>query len=157
SYPNYTGGRLNAGYWFDPFNTWGIEGSIFFAANPGIHFKSVASTFAPALTGPGGGFPSISIFQPFISAPSLTPSALLVAAQGSTTGCLNVDSGTRLWGGELNTVRNLLRMPNCEIDVIAGFRYLDLTEDLSITTETNSLRTTTAMTAPNLFLIFDRF
>src|SRR5262249_12029788 len=31
SYPNYTGGRLNAGYWFDPFNTWGIEGSIFFA------------------------------------------------------------------------------------------------------------------------------
>jgi hypothetical protein len=157
SYPNYTGARLTGGYWFDAFNTWGVEASGFFAGNPGIHFKSVASTFAPSTTGPGGAFVPIQIFQPFISAPSLTASALLVASQGNTTGFLNVDSGTLLWGGELNGVRSLVRKPNCSIDLIAGFRYLNLTEDLSITSETNAIRITTPLPAPSLFLIFDRF
>jgi hypothetical protein len=108
------------------------------------------------------------LYQPFINSQNLQASALLVAvSQGTTTGFLNVDSGTLLWGAELNAVRNVLRKPACSIELIAGFRYVNLTEDLSITAETNSTpgtsttnptRSTTQLAAPNvLYLIFDRF
>lgn len=47
-------------------------------------------------------------------------------------GHVAITSTTRLWGGEANVYRNLVRTPTFSFDALAGFRYLDLAERLSL-------------------------
>jgi hypothetical protein len=53
---------------------------------------------------------------------------------GGLAGSTTVESGTRLWGAEINGAIGLLRECGLRADVLVGFRYLDLDETLRVTT-----------------------
>jgi hypothetical protein len=158
NYGNYSGARFTLGRWFDAPQTYGIEGSAFFLSAPGQQFVSIANLTSPSLVG-ANGIPAtpISIFRPYISATSLTPQALLLGSQvpstgGTlTTGALRVDSNSNLWGAEANLLRNVYATDCIQICLLAGPRYLDLKEDLTVASVSQTSATS------QIFGVLDRF
>jgi hypothetical protein len=157
SYPTYSGMRLTAGVWLDSCERTGLEASGFFLNTNGIHFKSVASATQPSLSGPAGPQGPISIYLPYINSVSGAASAQTIGAQAYSQGFINIDSTSNLNGVELNIVRNLFRGPLCRLELLGGYRYLNLKETLNLTANTNASGTTTALTSPQQFLIMDNF
>jgi hypothetical protein len=135
-YPNYNGVRVTTGLWIDHAEHFGVEASAFLLDSPGIHLKSNVS--AVVVNGTVGPFPPVSIFETFINATTGAQSAMLLAAQGTSSGFLNVDSSSFLWGAEVNLIGNLYRGPCCRFDLLAGYRNLNLSENLNITSDTNA-------------------
>jgi hypothetical protein len=145
-----SGGRFTAGYWFDPCQTCGLEGSFFFLGKRSVSFDASSDT-TPVIA------------RPFINVLQGQESVELTALPGVATGSLHVDLSSRLWGAEAN-VRHLLCC-GCgyRFDLLAGFRYLQLDEDLQISED--------LLTAPDFgmgtpgaerfantrFQVFDRF
>jgi hypothetical protein len=58
--------------------------------------------------------------------------AYLYALPGTATGVIGVSTHTRLQGGEVNFAANLVDDPSVSFTVFAGFRMLELEEDLSV-------------------------
>jgi hypothetical protein len=157
SYPWYSGVRATAGMWLDSAERWGVEASGFFVNTPGIHFASIASTKQPSLSGPAGPQGTIAIYMPFINSVSGAATAQVIGAQAFSTGFIDIDSTSNLNGAEVNLVRNVYRGPDCYVELLTGYRYVDLKESLSLTADTNATGTTTKLTSPNQFLINDSF
>lgn len=157
SYPTYSGARVTLGMWLDSGERIGAEVSGFFVNTPGIHFKSVASSTQPAQSGPAGPQGPIAIYEPFINSTTGAASAQVIGVQLVSQGFINIDSSSDLNGAEINLVKNMYRGPACRIELLGGYRYLNLKEDLNIVTNTNASGTTTALSSPNQFLIMDNF
>ena len=65
------------------------------------------------------------------------PSALIAAFPQFASGFVTVDTSTLLWGAEANFLLNLYRSDpesfrGCSVNLISGFRFLQLSEDLEI-------------------------
>jgi hypothetical protein len=160
SYPWYSGVRLTAGMWLDSAERIGLEGSGFFVNTPGIHFSAIASATQPSLSGPAGPQGPISIYMPFINSVSGAATAQVIGAQLATTGptgFVNINSSSNLNGGEVDLVRNVYRGPDCYVEALCGYRYLDLKESLTLTADTNATGATTKLNSPQQFLIVDNF
>ena len=122
---SFSGGRLTLGGWLDTDHTFGLEGSGFLLEHRSALF-SVASDAngAPAFNVPvfltdlgrEGSF--------LISTPNV--------GNGAFLGNLNIASTTGLWGTEINSYVNILRNERWTVDVLTGFRYLDLQESLQL-------------------------
>jgi hypothetical protein len=80
-----SGGRLTAGYWFDPQHRTGIEASFF-----GLEQASTA--FGASSTG------AQILARPFTDATTNLPSAALVAFPGLTSGSVTATETSRLYG-----------------------------------------------------------
>jgi hypothetical protein len=127
-----SGGRFTAGYWIDPCQTIGIEGSFFFLGERSSDFDSglvtdsvLARPFRVANTGvitlPNGATVPVPILA-----------AEQVAAPGQGRGQIMIAAPTRLWGAEAN-LRGALAGNCCyRLDGLIGFRYLDLFDNLTI-------------------------
>lgn len=126
-YGSISGMRLGTGIWLGPRALWGLEGSGFF-------FEHAVLGIAAASDGVGNPPLFVPFFRPelaraggfAISSPTLTNQP------GFLLGGVSIDSNTRFWGTEANIVRNLLRSNNCTIDFLFGFRYLDLSDALTL-------------------------
>ncbi|HYT91398.1 MAG TPA: BBP7 family outer membrane beta-barrel protein [Gemmataceae bacterium] len=124
NFSGQTGITLEAGVWLDELHQWGLSASGFLLerTSQGTLFQSNAA-----------GVPLLA--RPFTNVTKTTPSkedSLVVAAPGVAAGTINVWTNTQLWGAELNIFRNLVYTPQWNIHVLAGFRYLDLRDDLNI-------------------------
>lgn len=122
---NFSGLRLSLGGWVDEKATFGLEGSYLIlerkqkgfgipsdaGGNPPLYF----SVFRPDRGGEG----SFTISSPLAFPGVLQGSALITAS-------------THFWGAEVNGLANLLRTNDYGVDVLIGFRYLDLLENLDI-------------------------
>src|SRR5262249_36546591 len=117
-----SGGRFRAGYWLDGQQTFGVEGGYFFLGSRSVNFTA---------GGPGAG--SAVISRPFFNAITGAEDAELVSAPGLLTGTVAVNLSSRLQGAELNGVCNLCCGCRGRVDLLAGFRYLELNEGLGIT------------------------
>jgi hypothetical protein len=117
-----SGGRFRAGYWFDCQQTCGIEGGYFFLGSRSVNF-----------TAGSAGAGSAVIARPFFNVITGAEDAELVSVPGMLTGATAVNLSSRLQGAELNGVCNLCCGCSGRVDVLAGFRYLELTEGLGIT------------------------
>jgi Putative beta barrel porin-7 (BBP7) len=157
SYPWYSGVRGTVGMWLDSAERWGIEASGFFVNTPGIHFSAIASSTQPSLSGPAGPQGPISLYMPFINSVSGAATAQVIGAQGFSTGFIDINSTSDLNGAEVNLVRNVYRGPDCYVELLTGYRYVDLKESLSLTADTNARGTGTPLTSPSQFLITDSF
>jgi hypothetical protein len=104
-YGPFSGGRLTVGGWFNANRTVGMEGIGFLLEQRSDDLFARASS--PAVPGTGIG-------------PSFARATL--------------DSSSRLWGLEVNGLFNVSRTANFHVDLLAGFRYLDLAEDLNADT-----------------------
>jgi hypothetical protein len=140
-----SGGRFRAGYWLDSQQTYGIEGSYFFLGSRSVNF-----------TAGSAGAGSNVIGRPFFNAITGAEDAELVSIPGVLTGAVAANLSSRLQGAELNGVCNLCCGCRGRVDLLAGFRYLELTEGLGIT-ENLTVNPSVPVTGGTAFRISDQF
>jgi len=114
-----SGGRLQAGYWFDPQHNRGIEASFFELQGASTSFAANSST-TPILG------------RPFVNALVNQPSSSLVAFPGFITGSLAVNESSRLLGFDAHYRQNIGTWGGQRISALIGYRYLRSSYNLSI-------------------------
>jgi hypothetical protein len=117
-----SGGRFTAGFWLDDCHTVGVEGSYFFLGSRAVQFGA-AGTGAPG---------SAVIARPFFDTSLNQENSELVSAPGLLAGTVNVTSSSRLQGGAGNLICNLCCGCCYRVDLLGGFRYVDLEEGLGV-------------------------
>ncbi len=120
-----SGARFTFGMWLCDDQCLGIESSSFFLGQRGTNFD-LASTGTPILARPFTNVPTSLI------APLPGQLSELVAYPGVVAGSVNVHTTSELYGTELNLRSNLWRNCCWRIDVIGGFRYVNLNESLDV-------------------------
>jgi hypothetical protein len=123
------GGRLFLGGWFDCAHTIGMEGSIFVLGQQSAGF----GVCDHAQNG------SFVINEPVAGAPFSTQ----VSAPGVETGNVVVSATGRFGGGDVNLLYNLYRGNGWTVNVLGGYRYLQLDETLTIASGSNLFTTAT--------------
>jgi hypothetical protein len=130
-HPVHHGGRFTVGAWLNDCQTKGIEADYFFLGRNTENFT----------TGSTGALGTPVIARPFFDVLSGTPSAEIVAFPGVATGNIDVAHRQSLQGAEVNAICNLCCCGECDdcggyhgrrIDLLAGFRWLELHEDVTI-------------------------
>jgi hypothetical protein len=114
-----SGGRFWVGYWFDDDQTWGVEGSYLFLGSRTVPFAAGSA--------PGG-----VLARPFFNATTGLQDAEDIIFPGVATGGVQAFSTSRLQGFEGNAVYGLYNSCSGWVQLLAGFRYLELVEGLGI-------------------------
>ena len=136
-----SGGRFTAGFWCDPCRKFGFDGSYFFLGSQNTNFN-VASD---------GRLGSSFIARPFFDLLSGSQNAQLVAfpalgggtnlltatGLGLASGDLHASTYSRLQGGDINALCGLCSGCNYWVQMLGGFRYLQLNEGIAITENTH--------------------
>ncbi len=120
------GGRLRAGYWFDPSRSRGIEASVF-----GLGDVSTGFTANSAAT------PIIA--RPFFDAFLNQQSANFVAIPGLTSGNIAINETSRFYGAGALYRQDVGMWANMRVSALIGYRYLHSSDHLSITSQTTIL------------------
>jgi hypothetical protein len=120
-----SGGAVTFGYWFNDCQTCGIQFSFFMLASESEQFSGICN-------GP------MILARPFINANTGQPQSQLICFPGLVSGQVNAsDTSTGLLGAGAWFRSNLCQNPcGCNpyrLDALIGYRYLRLTDDLSIT------------------------
>jgi hypothetical protein len=120
----FPGGRFTVGMWLNEKRNIGVELSYFFLKERTVNFQISSN----------GQTGSLSISRPFLDAFGNRESVIFVVhppafASGSSTAI----SPSRLRGAEANLIYRLNGSHPDRISLLAGFRYLDLREGLTIT------------------------
>jgi hypothetical protein len=133
SYNITNGFRVNGGYFRDSARRFGFEVG-------GFLMQEKTKTFT-ALSDAAG---SPVLARPFVNVNTNAQSSLIITTPGVMSGGITVETTNQTWGGEGNFVLNLYRgCPgdswNVSVNGIAGFRYVELEETLTISSSTNLL------------------
>lgn len=114
------GYRLSAGTWFDDCRTCGIEGDFFFLGDSRQGFST-------------GSFGTSIIGRPYVHPATGQPAVSLVSFPGRTAGALNIDVRNSTIGGGVNTIHDLCGGDCHRIDLLVGYRYWNVADDVQIT------------------------
>jgi len=130
-----SGFRATIGAFGDDDRRYGVEASGF-----ALEQKSNIQTFSSQ----AGGIPLLA--RPFVDSTTFDSSSAIIADLFYGSGSAVFRTSTQTWGTEASGVLNLYRScpdSTCQIsiDAIAGYRYLQLTEELSITSLSDISRT----------------
>jgi len=118
----HSGGRFTLGYWLNECQTIGIDGGYFFLGSRAEQFTAGAS-----------GLPGSRVLsRPIVNAITGGETAEIVASPGAVAGNIHVSSSSRLEGAGVNGVANLCCTCRSRVDLLAGFRYLELREGIGI-------------------------
>jgi Putative beta barrel porin-7 (BBP7) len=143
-----SGGRFWAGLWLDQAHTTAIEVEGFFLGQRSDNFSTSSNTF-PVLA------------RPFQIAQTGTEFSELISLPGVFNGRVSIEAPTRLWGIDTNIRCPLCPCVGCggqQIQLLAGFRYLDLKEGLTVMEDVQGLNTPAAGAIQNSTdLVFDSF
>ena len=120
-YSAFSGLRVSLGAWLNCERTLGIEGSGFLLEQRSVGFAAGSD--------PAGNPPIY--FPVFRTDLGREGSFTISDPQAILAGQTAIRSQTRLWGGEANAIANLWRECGVSIDVLAGFRYIQLEESLT--------------------------
>jgi Putative beta barrel porin-7 (BBP7) len=132
-YGTISGMRATSGVWLDPDAMFGVEGSGFLLERRTVGFRAASDNT---------GSPILSLS--FLNAVTGLESAAPLAAPGAfgtsipQVGSIVITSNTRLWGAEANGVANLYKDEAFSVELLAGFRYADLSENLNDQVETSA-------------------
>lgn len=131
NYGPFSGGRFTLGHWleFDP--RFGLEVDGFFLGDRSAGFSQTSS-----------GSPSLRV--PFVNVPPgagfpLGSSSFVLADPGFAAGGQALSSSIQFWGIEGNGLYRAYAEPGLSVSVLAGFRYIDLREGLTIASTENLL------------------
>jgi hypothetical protein len=115
-----SGARFTGGWWVDDCHTWALEFSGFFL---GQHSKNFAasSAFTPVLT------------RPFFDLNHNQQSEEIIALPGVSTGGFSVHAPSQIWGLEANAKCQWCCGCDYHVNLLGGFRYLNLHENITIT------------------------
>ena len=120
------GGRFSAGWWLDDEQTWGVEAGYLFMGGRSIN-NSFVSPGNPVLA------------TPFFNTNTGQPDSSLVTFPGILSGQVAVEAPSFLQGAEVNLSATFSKGERYRLEGLAGFRYVNLNEGLSI--ESTSLVT----------------
>jgi hypothetical protein len=147
----HVGGRVGGGHWFDDNGCRGFDWRVFWVAPTTATFGASSPPF-PLLARP---FFNVN---PGITGVPFGPSAEVVAAPG-VTGAVTASMKSTLWGAETNYRRFLAGNGCARLDLLVGYRYLDLRDDLTVsetfTAIPGAILPAGAMTVSGT--VFDRF
>ncbi len=126
------GARFGLTYWLDDCASFGFDGRIFFTGDRTDRFQATSAEF------PNGLFRPFFIANPVVpGGPPLGEFREVVTAPGSTTGSFSAVNRSQFWGAEANYRDNIWCSCDCgssfRADLLAGFRYLNLNESLTMT------------------------
>jgi hypothetical protein len=121
-----SGGRVQAGYWFDPSRTKGVEASFFALQNASTGF---------AVNSGGNAI----LAQPFFNALTNRQDASLVAFPGVASGAIAVNESSRLLGAGALYRQEIGMWGGQHISALVGYRYLHSSDRLSIPVTATSL------------------
>jgi hypothetical protein len=113
----FSGGHFTAGYWLNDCQTVGVEARFFFLGQRSNNF----------ITGSSGAPGAPVVARPLINVFTGAETSELVP------GTINVHERSRLLGTEVNGIFNVCCACCARLDLFAGFEYLELDEDLTIT------------------------
>lgn len=116
----HSGGRFGFARTLGCAGLWSVEGNVFVLANNSTDYL-FDSTQYPVLA------------RPFTNANQNVAFSEVLASPGLATGSALVNVETMLWGAELNLRRRLAGNACSRLDLIGGFRYMNLSEQLSVT------------------------
>ncbi len=120
-YETFSGARFGAGFWLRS-SSLGVEASVFQLERRAITFNgSSNATGNPVLAIP---------FFDLLGNPAANP----IAVPGVASGSFTLSSSSRLWGAESNFVFKLRDNGARHVDLLCGFKFLDLDEDLETRT-----------------------
>jgi hypothetical protein len=120
-----SGGRVTAGYWFDPQRSRGIEASFFGLENLGTGFAADSNTY-PILA------------RPFFSVSTGGQDTLIAAFPGVATGSVNANDTSRLLGAGALYRQDLGMWSGQRVSALIGYRYLRSSDTLWITDTANT-------------------
>ena len=130
----YSGFRIGGG-WINCANSFGLEGNFFYLAQQGTQ-----ETFSSD----GSGNPLLA--RPIVDARSGSETVLFVSAPNAFSGSFTVNSTTSLFGFDANMLLPWYRCYACDdqdlgyyVTPVAGFRYLNLADDLTMSQSSNVL------------------
>src|SRR5205085_1798681 len=127
---NRSGGRFALGYWFGEEERFGVEGGYLFLGSRAVRFELNSS-----------GLPGSPVIgRPFVNVASPggpTADVALVAFPGLLGGHVEARSTNFLQAAEVNGLLNFRRDPCFRVDGLAGFRYLQLDETVSVVSNSN--------------------
>lgn len=133
-FPGFSGGRLTLGYMLDETNNVNIETKLFGLASQRSSFATGGNS--TALGSPGIRIPVFNTV-PYTpgSATDLTLSenGLPVSIPGIIAGKVLITNSVSLWGLDAVSVLNIYRSAMWELNALAGFQYLDLSENFNLT------------------------
>ncbi len=142
------GFRVGMGVWLNREQTWGLEGSFFVLSRQEDGFVA---------NGLGGQI----LARPFFDVEANAADSALVSFPGLVSGAVAVSSYSELLGSDFSVRRRLSCSSDCcggrRIDLVAGFRYLRLAEQLDIYENIQTLDGDQQVPAGTRFLISDRF
>jgi hypothetical protein len=116
----HTGGRFGGVYWFGCQQRWGFDGNLWFLGPQG---KEVT------LNSGANGF----LARPFFNLNQGVPFSEIIASPGLAIGAVSARTESYMWGAEANMRRFLCGTPCSRLDLLFGFRYVGLNEELQIT------------------------
>jgi hypothetical protein len=120
------GGRITAGYWFDPSRNRGLEVSFFGLGDVSTDF-SANSAATPIIA------------RPFFDATTGLQNAEFVAFPGLLTGNVTVTEKSRLLGAGALYRQDIGVWAGMRIAALAGYRYLRSSDDLSVASQATIL------------------
>ncbi len=131
----FNGGRLEGGMWFGCEHTFGIEFGGFIFQRRGRDFSAVSNGNPgdPTINRP---FTNTDMDQPDVSPVAGPP----VGGLPGIRGMIDISAATRLTSAEVSFTRNLAYDECFQFDTFAGFRYIDLMEDLRISSLSTALQ-----------------
>jgi hypothetical protein len=127
-YGTFSGMRGTIGYWLDDCRTLGVELSGFLLERQSVVFGAQSNP---------QGFPVLGM--PFVNVDGDQQSQILFANPAGfagffprTEGAIGITTSTRFWGTDANLVLKAWECCGTRVDLLAGFRYLRLDEDLKL-------------------------
>lgn len=139
-----SGFYVRAGMWFDDCQTRGIQGNFFFLEDND-----------DGRTAGGNGLPVVS--RPFTNGLTGAQDVELVSFPNVLSGTVSARANTSVVGGGPSFVRNLCCGPCGRVDLLFGYTYLGIDDDVTIRENLTSLPGQTNVTPGTRFLIEDRF
>jgi Putative beta barrel porin-7 (BBP7) len=130
--------------WFDECQTRGIQGNFFFLGDD-----------SDGLTAGGNGLPVVS--RPFTNGNTGLQDVELVSFPNVLSGTVTARANTSVIGGGPSFVRNLCCGPCGRLDLLLGYTYLGIEDEVTIRENLTSLPGQTNVAPGTRFLIEDRF
>jgi hypothetical protein len=151
-YKAFSGAELAAGFWFNRDRDCGFEGTGFFLEDRPARFSAHSS---------GTGSPLFA--RPVVNALTGAESAELISDPGVASGAIAITSYSSLYGFDTDLVARVPYSGSWQVDYLAGFRFVSLSEQVNIDQATTLLPGGAAgfvggtVTTPSTVGILDRF